>query len=72
MEGKRQGKIENRDISPLAAGGLCDWARGRNVALTYSTFSRQRVAFTGEYGGAVLKQPMDGLDRAPGQITQTN
>jgi len=71
MEGKQQ-VLANREISSLAIDSICDWARGRNVALAYFTFRRQREVFMGEYTGALLKQPIDGPDGEPGKIAQTN
>ena len=70
MEGKHQ-VLANRDISSLVIYRLCDRARGRNVALAYFAFAAEEGHSWASIWGALLKQPLGGLDGTPGKIALT-
>ena len=60
------------DVSSLVIDRLCDWARGRNVAVAcfYFDFAAQKVQSPATLLGSFLKQVVGGLEEIPAKIVQ--
>jgi len=70
-EGKGQ-VLTGGDVSSLVIDGLCDEARGKNVAVAcfYFDFAAQKEQSSTKMLGALLKQVIGGLEEIPREISQ--
>jgi len=70
-EGKGQ-VLTGGDVSSLVIDGLCDQARGQNVAVAcfYFDFAAQKEQSSTKMLGALLKQVVGGLEEIPREISQ--
>ena len=65
--------LTSHGISSLVIDSLCDYARGRDIAVAcfYFDFATQKEQPLTSMLGALLKQVVGGLDEIPGEVAQT-